>query len=101
MKSVNTVKGDSLLAPYRLKEMRALHQVSRPVMAEILGVPHTSLKNWELGYRSLPLYLAVKIANAFGLPWATYLLGGEQPEVDGVVEQVGGKYMLVGVRGCQ
>ena len=43
--------------------MRAQLHMSRPVLANLLGVPATSYKNWELHYRSVPADLLLRIYN--------------------------------------
>lgn len=73
---------DGTLSRLRLRQIRELHLASRPLFASVLGVPPTTLKNWELGYREMPLMLAQRIAKHVGVDWAMFLLGlSEQPTV--------------------
>ena len=39
--------------PGRMLSIRNYYGISRPVFAEVLGVPPTTLKNYELGYREI------------------------------------------------
>lgn len=39
--------------PERMLSIRNYYGISRPVFAEVLGVPPTTLKNYELGYREI------------------------------------------------
>ena len=39
--------------PARLLSIRNHYGISRPVFADVLGIPQTTLKNYELGYREI------------------------------------------------
>ena len=39
--------------PARLLSIRNHYGISRPVFAGVLGIPQTTLKNYELGYREI------------------------------------------------
>ena len=39
--------------PARLMSIRNHYGISRPVFADVLGIPQTTLKNYELGYREI------------------------------------------------
>lgn len=47
----------------KLRVMRTTLNMSRPVLAEALGIPFTSYKNWEMNYRSVPADLLLRIYN--------------------------------------
>ena len=47
-----------------IRTIRKMCQLSRPKFAELVGMPPSTIKNYELGYRSLSLTAAVKIAIA-------------------------------------
>ena len=56
----------------KLRRVRDHLGVSRPVFAEMLGIPPTTLKNYEMAYRvSVPASLIIKIANH---PYLSYLI---------------------------
>ncbi|PKQ81884.1 transcriptional regulator [Aeromonas sobria] len=40
-------------AAKRLRMLRELLNLSRPKFADLLGIPPTTLKNYELGYREI------------------------------------------------
>ncbi len=47
----------------RLRQLREAMGLSRPKFAEKLGIPPTTLKNYELGYREIGGGLLLQIAN--------------------------------------
>lgn len=47
----------------RLRKLREALGLSRPKFAEKLGIPPTTLKNYELGYREIGGGLILQIAN--------------------------------------
>lgn len=47
----------------RMRQLREAMGLSRPKFAEKLGIPPTTLKNYELGYREIGGYLLLQIAN--------------------------------------
>ena len=51
----------------RLRKLREALGLSRPKFAEKLGIPPTTLKNYELGYREIGGGLLLLIANHPGL----------------------------------
>ncbi len=56
----------------KLRLMREHYGLSRPKFAELLGIPPTTLKNYELGYRTASLELLINInAGEFArhVPW--------------------------------
>ncbi|WP_265466472.1 helix-turn-helix domain-containing protein [Aeromonas salmonicida] len=54
-------------AAKRLRQLREQLNLSRPKFADLLGIPHTTLKNYELGYREIGGGLLLLIANHPGL----------------------------------
>ncbi|MGU5730342.1 helix-turn-helix domain-containing protein [Aeromonas jandaei] len=51
----------------RLRQLREQLNLSRPKFADLLGIPPTTLKNYELGYREIGGGLLLLIANHPGL----------------------------------
>lgn len=45
----------------KLRLMREHYGLSRPKFADLLGIPPTTLKNYELGYRTASLELLINI----------------------------------------
>ena len=54
-------------AAKRLRQLREQLKLSRPKFAALLGIPPTTLKNYELGYREIGGGLLLLIANHPGL----------------------------------
>lgn len=54
-------------AAKRLRQLREQLSLSRPKFADLLGIPPTTLKNYELGYREIGGGLLLLIANHPGL----------------------------------
>lgn len=50
-------------AAKRLRQLREQLGMSRPKFADLLGIPPTTLKNYELGYREIGGGLFLLIAN--------------------------------------
>ncbi|AUZ76644.1 MULTISPECIES: helix-turn-helix domain-containing protein [Aeromonas] len=50
-------------AAKRLRQLREQLNLSRPKFADLLGIPPTTLKNYELGYREIGGGLLLLIAN--------------------------------------
>lgn len=50
-------------AAKRLRQLREQLSLSRPKFADLLGIPPTTLKNYELGYREIGGGLFLLIAN--------------------------------------
>lgn len=50
-------------AAKRLRQLREQLKLSRPKFADQLGIPSTTLKNYELGYREIGGGLFLLIAN--------------------------------------
>ncbi|MNG99756.1 helix-turn-helix protein [compost metagenome] len=50
-------------AAKRLRQLRERLKLSRPKFAEQLGIPPTTLKNYELGYREIGGGLFLLVAN--------------------------------------
>ena len=48
--------------PARLLSIRNYYGISRPVFAEVLGIPPTTLKNYELGYREIDVNVMYRYA---------------------------------------
>jgi transcriptional regulator with XRE-family HTH domain len=66
-------------ARLRLCQMRAAIGLSRPKFADLLGIPPTTLKNYEKGYREIGSGLFLLIANHNELnEYAIWLLNGTQ-----------------------
>ncbi|WP_421173669.1 helix-turn-helix domain-containing protein [Aeromonas enteropelogenes] len=64
-------------AAKRLRQLREQLKLSRPKFAEQLGIPPTTLKNYELGYREIGGGLFLLIANHPELrQHSTWLLTG-------------------------
>lgn len=77
----------------KLRHVRDLLGVSRPVFAEMLGIPPTTLKNYEMAYRvSVPASLIIKIANHPELRCFTTYLINESVSVEAIQhKEVAGK----------
>ncbi|HHO0782412.1 TPA: helix-turn-helix domain-containing protein [Aeromonas hydrophila] len=61
----------------RLRQLREQLNLSRPKFADLLGIPPTTLKNYELGYREIGGGLLLLIANHPGLTqYSQWLLTG-------------------------
>ena len=64
-------------AAKRLRQLRELLNLSRPKFADLLGIPPTTLKNYELGYREIGGGLFLLIAYHPGLTqYSQWLLTG-------------------------
>ena len=64
-------------AAKRLRQLREQLNLSRPKFADLLGIPPTTLKNYELGYREIGGGLFLLIANHPGLTqYSQWLLTG-------------------------
>lgn len=64
-------------AAKRLRQLREQLNLSRPKFADLLGIPPTTLKNYELGYREIGGGLLLLIANHPGLTqYSQWLLTG-------------------------
>jgi len=73
---------------HRLRHMREDLGLSRPKMAELLDLPATTLKNYELGYRETSALVLLAVLNhddASIRAWGEYLT-----KVDAPVPKVGG-----------
>ena len=67
----------------KLRRVRDHLGVSRPVFAEMLGIPPTTLKNYEMAYRvSVPASLLIKINNTPALCGFVIYLINENMSVD-------------------
>lgn len=77
----------------KLRRVRDHLGVSRPVFAEMLGIPPTTLKNYEMAYRvSVPASLIIKIANHPELRHYTSYLTNESVTVEAIQhKEVAGK----------
>lgn len=65
---------------HRLRQLREALGLSRPKFAEQLGIPPTTLKNYELGYREIGGGLLLVIANHNELNEHTsWLMTGTNP----------------------
>ncbi|WP_429169382.1 helix-turn-helix domain-containing protein [Aeromonas hydrophila] len=86
-----TGKFDTIGKRLRFVRDNAL-QLSRPKMAEIMGIPQTTLKNYELGYRDFGSTEAQKsLWSAEQLrPYAVWILSGSSnvPEQRNPVEEL-------------
>ncbi|HHP5491505.1 helix-turn-helix domain-containing protein [Aeromonas dhakensis] len=64
----------------RLRKLREALGLSRPKFAEILGIPPTTLKNYELGYREIGGGLLLLISAHGELnEFSTWLMTGTNP----------------------
>ena len=67
-------------AAKRLRQLREQLGMSRPKFADLLGIPPTTLKNYELGYREVGGGLFLLIANHADLKQhLDWLLTGQAP----------------------
>ncbi|WP_346209098.1 helix-turn-helix transcriptional regulator [Aeromonas salmonicida] len=67
-------------AAKRLRQLREQLKLSRPKFADLLGIPPTTLKNYELGYREIGGGLFLLIANHLELKrHLDWLLTGQAP----------------------
>ncbi len=61
----------------RLREVREAEEMSRPVFGSLLELPPTTIKNYELGYRTAcPASLIAKLADEVSIVAAFYVLTG-------------------------
>ena len=56
------------IAAQNLRNLRKFLNVSRPVFAEMLQIPPTTIKNYELGYRTLSFACVQNIAALLSKP---------------------------------
>ncbi len=67
----------------RLRQLREALGLSRPKFADKVGIPPTTLKNYELGYREIGGDLFLRIANHIELnefsPWL--MTGTNSPQL--------------------
>ena len=64
----------------RLRQLREAMNLSRPKFADLLGIPPTTLKNYELGYREIGGFALLQIANHYALhQHTTWLMTGKNP----------------------
>lgn len=64
----------------RIRTLREVYKYNRPQMAAILdGMPPSTIKNYEMGYRQPSVSIIQSIAEHFGNSWALYVLG-TQPQ---------------------
>lgn len=67
-------------AAKRLRQLREQMALSRPKFADLLGIPPTTIKNYELGYREIGGGLFLLIANHPDLKQhIDWLLTGQAP----------------------
>ena len=66
----------------RLREVRETEKFSRPKFGEMLETPPTTLKNYELGYRTAcPASLIEKLADEVSISAAFFVLTGELVQI--------------------
>lgn len=63
----------------KLRIMREQFGLSRPKFAEVIGLPPTTLKNYELGYRTPSLELLVSLNASQFAPYTPWLLNAAAP----------------------
>ncbi|ANT70293.1 hypothetical protein TK34_22285 (plasmid) [Aeromonas hydrophila] len=68
-----------LLFRQKLRLLREFYELSRPKFADELKIPPTSLKNYELGYRTPALELLMAINNSRFQPHVIWLLDRTAP----------------------
>ena len=56
------------IAAQNLRNLRKFLDVSRPAFAEMLQIPPTTIKNYELGYRTLSFACVQNIATLISKP---------------------------------
>lgn len=56
------------IAAQNLRNLRKFLDVSRPVFAKMLQIPSATIKNYELGYRTLSFACVQNIAALFSKP---------------------------------
>lgn len=57
---------DVKLAAMRVRKIREAMGMSRPKFADMLGVPPTTLKNYELGYREIGGEFLIRMGHELG-----------------------------------
>ena len=71
----NSVTADMTLLAAKLRRVREHLGLSRPPFASMLGIPMTTLKNYELGYRDSSAEVLLIVANHHELKsYLPYLL---------------------------
>ena len=58
----------------RIRELREDHDMTQRQIAEILGIKQQVYSNYELGFRSLPIELLIKLCKFYGAS-ADWILG--------------------------
>lgn len=79
---ITTTDDDQLNALFadKLSRIRAHLSLSRPKMANLLSIPPTTLKNYELHYRKAPASLLMKVNQVEELKqFTTYLIDSSIP----------------------
>ena len=51
----------------RLKQLRKLHRVTQEQMTAQLGISYSGYRRYESGEREMPLSIAVKLADLYGI----------------------------------
>ena len=57
----------------RLRKLREMLKLSRPQFGEVLGIPPTTIKNYELQYRGLGYNVSEAVLNVYGETALLYL----------------------------
>lgn len=75
------------------KRLRVLREeilsASRPVFAEIVGLPPTTVKNYELGYREISAVMIAALVTRMGPGAAVYLLTGDRSGLEPLMDSTG------------
>lgn len=59
----------------RIRLFRESIELSRPKFSDALGVPPTTLKNYELGYRTTGSEFLVAVGRVYGVPVMLWMMG--------------------------
>lgn len=69
------LNADTLLLAKRIRQFRESLGLSRPKFADILDVPPTTLKNYELGYRTTGSEFLIEIGKKYGASVVLWMMG--------------------------
>lgn len=69
------ITAEMTLVAKRIRQFRESLALSRPKFSDTLDVPHTTLKNYELGYRTASSEFLIAVGKLYGTPVILWLMG--------------------------
>jgi transcriptional regulator with XRE-family HTH domain len=69
------MSGSLVLVSKRIRQFRESLALSRPKFADSVDVPPTTLKNYELGYRSTGSDFLISVGKVYGAPVMLWMMG--------------------------